>query len=291
MSMSGRMRAEMIKRQKEELRKNRVREQCSNMLSSIEAKMNQHINDPQFSHFFSDDASIIQNEISQANHKIQSDPDFALSMIQAASLKLNKSISSVVAAEKQWSDERKKSYEKLFETTEMLDSVPIRSTQYAQKIKSLSYQLKAFSDIATTSIEVEKHIANAQKEADAIVQKDEREEVRKEVVKKIISILKAQGFVVATPTLKEQSVIIRGKLPTGKKVLFQVQDEGSVDFDLDGYTGETCQNEIEGIIEKLNDEGNVDSSIEQFAWHNPDKIRKGSKEFPTSSGQTKYMKR
>ena len=147
MSMSGRIRAELIKRQKEELRKNRVREQCSNMLSSIEAKMNQHINDPQFSHFFSDDASMIQNDISQAKDKMQSDPDFALSMIQATSLKLNKSISSVMAAEKQWSDERKRSYEKLFKTIEMLDSLPIRSAQYAQKFKSLSNQLKAFSDI------------------------------------------------------------------------------------------------------------------------------------------------
>lgn len=291
MSMSGHIRAEMIKRQKEELRKNRVREQCSNMLSSIEAKVAQHINDPQFSHFFSDDASMIQNETSHAKDKIQSDPDFALSMIQATSLKLNKSISSVVAAEKQWSDERKRSYEKLFETIEMLDSLPIKSIQYTQKIESLSSQLKTFSDIATTSAEIEKNIVNTQQEAAAIVQKDEREEVRKEVVKKIISILKAQGFVVATPTLKEQSVYIRGKLPTGKKVLFQVQDEGIIDFDLDGYTGETCQNEIEGIIEKLNDEGSVNSSIEQFVWHNPDKIRKGSKEFPTSSGQNRYMKR
>jgi len=291
MSMSGRMRAEMIKKQKEELRKNRVREQCSNMLSSIEAKMNQHINDPQFSHFFSDDASMIQNEISQSKHKIQSDPDFALSMIQATSLKLNKSISSVVAAEKQWSDERKKSYEKLFETIEMLDSLPIKSIQYAQKIESLSNRLKTFSDIATTSNEVEKNITNVQREAAAIIQKDEQEEVRKEVVKKIISILKTQGFVVATPTLKEESVYIRGKLPTGKKVLFQVHGEGSIDFDLDGYTGETCQNEIEGIVEKLKVEGTVDSSIEQFVWHNPDKIRKGSKEFPTNNGQNRYMKR
>lgn len=290
MSMSGHMRAEIIKRQKEELRKNRVREQCNNMLSSIEAKMTQHIKDPQFSHFFNDDALMLQNEISKTKDKIRSDPDFALSMIQATSIKLNKSISSIVAAEKQWSDARKISYEKLFETIEMLDSLPIRNTQYAHKIKSLSNKLKAFSDIATTSMEIEKHIANTQKEADIIVQKDEREEVRKEVVKKIISILKAQGFVVSTPTLKEQSVYIRGKLPTGKKVLFQVQDEGSIDFDLDGYTGETCQNEIEGIIEKLNFEGSVDSSIEQFVWHNPDKIRKGSKEFPTSSGQNRYMK-
>lgn len=290
MSMSGHLRAEMVRKQKEEVRKNRVREQCGNMLNSIEAKTARYIKDPQYSHFFND-ASNIQNEIAQAKNKIQSDPDLALSMIQITSKKLNTSVSSVLAAEKQWSDDRKRSNERLFETIEMLDSLPIRSTQYSQKIKFLSNQLKTFRDVATTSIEIEKIVDKAQNEAKDIVQKDEHEEIRKEIVKKITSVLKNQGFIVSAPTLEENTVLIKGKLPSGKRVLFQVKDESSIEFDLDGYTGETCQNELEGIIEKLKVEGNIDSSIEQFVWHNPDKIRKGSKEFPTSSGQNRYMKR
>lgn len=291
MSMSGQLRAEMIKRQKEELRKKRVREQCSNMIQSIEAKLAQYSNDPQFSHFFGDDASIIKYEIVQAKNSLQSEPDHSLSMIKATSQKLNKSISSALAVEKKWSDARKRSYEILVETIEMMDSLPIKSTNYAKKIESLSTKLKTYKDIATTSAEIEKIAKNAKMEAIDIVQIDEQEEIRKGIVKSIVSVLKKEGFIVAAPIFKEQTVHIKGKLPSGKKVLFQVQDESNIEFDLDGYTGETCQNELEGIIEKLKVEGNVDSSIEQFVWHNPDKIRKGSKEFPTSSGQNRYMKR
>lgn len=291
MSMNGRLRAEMIARQKEELRKQRVREQCGQIISTMEAKVSTYMNNVHYSDIFESDAASIKNEIQMSKSIIQSEPDTALSNLDKVSRMLNNSISAVISTEKKWSEDRKASYQKITETIDNLSSSIIRSPKYSEERDNLLSDLELLKETATSSKDIDKTLKTIHSEMNVLIKKDEKEEIRKETVKKIISILKEQGFSISKPILKEQAVHVTGKLPSGKKVLFQIHPEGAIDFDLDGYSGQTCKNEIDGVIEKLNEGEEIKSSIEQFAWHNPDKIKKGSKEFPYGSGQTQYMKR
>ncbi|MDK2831234.1 hypothetical protein V7O61_07515 [Methanolobus sp. WCC1] len=291
MSMNGRMRAEMIARQKEELRKQRVREQCNQMILKLESKLNMYMNNVHYSDIFESDSSVIKDQINATKVVIKSDPDSALSNLNEISTQLNRLISNVVAIENKWSEERKASYQKIEEMIDIFASSTIRSAQYSKERDKLLSKLESLRDTATSSHDIENTLAKVHSEIELIIKMDEQEEIRKETVRKIVSILKEQGFSIKKPILKEDAVHVTGTLPSGKKVLFQIYPEGAIDFDLDGYSGQTCKNEIEGVIEKLNEGDEIESSIEQFAWHNPDKIKKGSKEFPYGSGQTRYMRK
>ncbi len=291
MSMNGRLRAEMIARQKEELRKQRVKEQCNQMISNMEAKLNMYMNNVHYSDFFESDSSAIRSQINKAKELIQSDPDTALSSLNEVSGNLNRSISTVVSTEKKWSEERRTSYQKIEQTIDLLNSSIIRSSQYSEKRNVLLSKLETLKNTATSSDNIGKTLESVHSEIESLIKMDEQEEIRKETVRKIVSILKEQGFSISKPILKEQAVHVTGKLPSGKKVLFQIHLQGAIDFDLDGYSGQTCKNEIDGVIEKLNEGDEIESSIEQFAWHNPDKIKKGSKEFPYGSGQARYIRK
>jgi hypothetical protein len=291
MSMNGRLRAEMIARQKEELRRQRVKEQCDQMISNMEAKLNMYMNNVHYSDIFGSESLVIKSKINTAKAIIQSDPDTALSGLNDISTQLNRSISTVVSTEKKWSEERKVSYQQIEETIDELRSSTIRSPKYSEERNNLLSKLELLEDTATSSDNIKKTLETVHSEMNTIIRMDEQEEIRKETVRKIVSILKEQGFTISKPILKEKAVHVTGKLPSGKKVLFQIHPEGAIDFDLDGYSGQTCKNEIDGVIEKLNEGEEIESSIEQFAWHNPDKIKKGSKEFPYGNGQTRYMKK
>jgi hypothetical protein len=289
--MNGRLRAEMIARQKEELRRQRVKEQCDQMISNMEAKLNMYMNNVHYSDIFGSESLVIKSKINTAKAIIQSDPDTALSGLNDISTQLNRSISTVVSTEKKWSEERKVSYQQIEETIDELRSSTIRSPKYSEERNNLLSKLELLEDTATSSDNIKKTLETVHSEMNTIIRMDEQEEIRKETVRKIVSILKEQGFTISKPILKEKAVHVKGKLPSGKKVLFQIHPEGAIDFDLDGYSGQTCKNEIDGVIEKLNEGEEIESSIEQFAWHNPDKIKKGSKEFPYGNGQTRYMKK
>jgi len=118
-------------------------------------------------------------------------------------------------------------------------------------------------------------------------QEDEKEVIRKEVVKKVIGILENQGFVVDNPKIKDNIVFITSKTPSGKVALFQIHDDNMMHFDFEGYEGTTCKDQLDAILQKLSTEEEVETGIEQFVWKNPDRIKKGAKDAPYSPAR--YM--
>ncbi len=291
MSMCGRLKAEMIARRKEELRKNRVREQCHKLRDILKAKLEKYYSNPKYSFLLKDEALNIEDHLEESENIIKDDPDQALSIIQAIGTELNSSINSVIATEREWAQEKKASYDLLDETIDIIESFSVNSAESKRKLEVLKGKLLKFRDIATTSEELKRLVKDTQIEADSILKADEQEEIRKEIVKRLLMALKKKGFVISKPVLKDHAVHIHGKMPSGKKVLLQVYCEGEIEFDLDGYAGTSCKQEIEAIIEKLDTEGDIKSSIEHYVWHNPDKIKKGVKDFPGNMGQQNYRKK
>ena len=63
-----------------------------------------------------------------------------------------------------------------------------------------------------------------------------------------------------------------------------------MNFDFKNYEGTTCKDELDAILKKLETDGELETCVEQFVWHNPDKIKKGAKDFPYGQTQQRYMK-
>jgi len=114
------------------------------------------------------------------------------------------------------------------------------------------------------------------------------ETVRREVVKSIYKSLKQTGFIVDEPTLEGEAVIIRSKKPAGNQAAFTIQLDGNLTFKFDNYEGQKCKKDIDEVTQLLNDIYGVKLSDKKVFWENPDRLQKGSKEFP-SGGATKTM--
>ncbi|MFX0170301.1 MAG: hypothetical protein ACFE9L_00115 [Candidatus Hodarchaeota archaeon] len=291
MSGNGRLRALLEAKRREELRKNRVRNQCTNLLNVLEKRLTQYVSNPATSHFIGEEATEIRNQWKKANLLLQTNPDDALLIVQESAEEVNNAITSTIAKKKEWTTERQTSEQLLNTTVDNLETLSIQDTKLHEKRLILVQRLKTMQNTASTAELIRKGIDKVTTEINHLLSEDEELEVRKEIVKAILSALKKQGFIVSTPSLKQKVVHVTGKMPSGKMALFQIYDDRTINFDLEGYTGTTCKQELNGVLEKINSEGNIETSIEQFIWHNPDKIRKGSKEFPTAVGQTRTMKK
>ncbi len=291
MSGNGRLRALLEAKRREELRKNRVRNQCTNLLNVLEKKLIQYESNPTTSHFIGENAIEIRNQWKKAQQLLQINPDEALLIVQESVEEVNSAITSTIAREKEWTTERQTAEQLLRIEVDNLETLPIQDMKLQEKHQILVQRLKTMQTTASTAKLIRKEIDEVKTEANSLLKEDEEIEVRKEIVKTILSALKKQGFIISTPKLKQNVVHVTGKMPSGKMALFQIYDDITIKFDLEGYTGTTCKQELDAVLEEINTEGNVETSIEQFVWHNPDKIRKGSKEFPTPVGQTHTMKK
>ncbi len=121
-------------------------------------------------------------------------------------------------------------------------------------------------------------------ESRSIVSEDEamqvQENVRRHVVSSLYKAMSSMEFVMDTPREHSGGVTVRGRLPSGRSASFVVDISGRMEFDFDGYPGRECEQNLDLMVEKLKAEFEVEATIVQRDWKNPDRISKGSKGFP-----------
>jgi len=220
LSGNGRLRALMEARRREELRKQRVREQCTNLLGTLERKLNQSESNANHAHFIAEKSTSIRNQWEKASQLMRTDPDTALVTVQNTVSELNLAISSAIASEKQWSAERQTTEHLLESTIDDLKSIPLKDKKGKEELKEVITSLEKLKVTATSSEQLQKEISEFKKQAKIIQEEDEEAEVRKEIVRNILTALKKQGFIVGKPKLKANIVHVTGKLPSGKTVFF-----------------------------------------------------------------------
>ena len=132
---------------------------------------------------------------------------------------------------------------------------------------------------------------NAAKLIEGAQQKTFDESVRREVVSGLLSTLMNMGFVVDAPRLEGDDpatgvVKLVGKMPSGRRAAFQVNLDGRMDFDFDGYEGRACAKDMEVIGKTLQEQFSVKLGDAQVTWKNPDKIAKGAINVPSGNRNT-----
>ena len=137
-----------------------------------------------------------------------------------------------------------------------------------------SSELEAFlQDTRSRALEI-------RKEDDA---KSIQEELRRHIIRSLMASMTELGFIVGKPKMVRENdrVAVIGTMPSGRTVRFEVDDGGTMEFDMDGYPGRECADHLDQVLLKLEESYGVETGTIQHNWKNPDRISKGSKGFPT----------
>lgn len=116
------------------------------------------------------------------------------------------------------------------------------------------------------------------------------EDVRRETVKSIIKMLRAQSFTVdinndvhLIQKKDENFVRIIATMPSGKRAVCNLTDKGKIIYKFDHYEGMTCLKDIQRFNVDLEKIYSVKLSDERILWSNPDEIGKDADRFPDSN--------
>ena len=116
------------------------------------------------------------------------------------------------------------------------------------------------------------------------------ETLRREILTALIKTMRDLGFAVGKPTIDKETggVVMIGQLPSNRSIRFEVNLDGEMEFDMNGFLERKCADHLDEVLGILEANFNIATGPVQHNWKNPDKISKGSKGFP-SGGNTRTM--
>jgi hypothetical protein len=116
------------------------------------------------------------------------------------------------------------------------------------------------------------------------------ETLRREILTALKKTMQDLGFVVGKLTIDKETggVVMIGRLPSNRSIRFEVNLDGQMEFDMNGFLERKCADHLDEVLGILEANFNIATGPVQHNWKNPDKISKGSKGFP-SGGNTRTM--
>ena len=142
--------------------------------------------------------------------------------------------------------------------------------------------------------ELQNEIADLRQLALEIHEKDMKrsvdETLRREILTALMKTMRDLGFAVGRPTIDKQTggVVMIGQLPSNRSIRFEVNLDGQMEFDMNGFLERKCADHLDEVLAILEANFNIATGPVQHNWKNPDKISKGSKDFP-GGGNTRTM--
>ena len=116
------------------------------------------------------------------------------------------------------------------------------------------------------------------------------EKLRREIITALMKTMRDLGFAVGKPTIDKETggVVMIGTLPSNRSIRFEVDLNGQMEFDMNGFLERKCADHLDEVLGILETNFSITTGPIQHNWKNPDKISKGSKGFP-SGGNTRTM--
>jgi hypothetical protein len=277
MSMSGQRRLELERARVEALRLALVREECAALVEACHTAI-RDVRDVAIQQLASSDLRILAPEILQLGREVQDAPDASRIGLIDASRKLQVALAKAEAAAKQWAADQ---------------AAAVAEARQAQAVASCTAPPNSEAAIlARQAVELatEGHLSEAtnltrtsQQAAVAASGAALDERTRREVVKGLLKTLKEMGFVTSGPQVDEGVVVLEGRLASGRRARFDVSLDGNLGFDLDGYEGRACADDLEKVETVLRDRFGVKLGPPQVVWKNPDRISKGARDIPSGT--------
>lgn len=289
MSGGGYISIKQLERMREEARRFQVREECQALLIRTAALVEQGKQNISTSGFLSG-SSEVDKLVDEAYSQMSLSPDQALQSARLAMAQASAIQTEARAKREMWDEERRNVDELLSKTINQLKSISIKNKEGQKALQNNIIRLGKITDVPVSLATLESIAEESLNRARDAQARDLQEEVRKELVRRLLGGLRASNYVISGPVLKDGRVEILATTPAGKKVRFEINDQCRIGFDLDGFIGETCKDAVDTVLERLRSDG-TDGEIEQFNWHNPDKIKKGAKDLPHGATQAREARR
>ena len=293
MSSNGYRQAVLERQRKEQLRLEQTRNRARGLLASCQETI-RAVTDPAVQQLAAADLGQVRQMLTQIAGQIGATPDAALKIVEDIQRRLNTVLARAESAARQWSQQQAEAKAQLDAVQQKLKAEQEAAnqaghealTQAQQTIAQATalYRAGRYEQIAALCRQAEQSIQQAGQESFD-------ESVRREVVKGLLGTLTNMGFVIEGPQLRQDDkgagvVTLSGRMPSGKMARFEVNLDGRMQFDFDGYEGRACAKDLEKINATLQEQFAVKLTGSQITWKNPDKIAKGARDLPSGNRNT-----
>jgi len=293
MSSLGYRLAELERQKKEQLRLEQTRSRAHGLVASCQETI-RAVTDPAVQQVAAKDLRQIQQALTQVSAQIASAPDAALKTVEKTQKQLNRVLAQAESAARKWSKQQAEAKAQLEAIQQNLKAEKESANKAGQEALTQAEQTIAqatslynqgrYEQIASLCQQAEQSIQQAGKESFD-------ESVRREVVRGLLQTLTGMGFVIEGPQLRQDDkgagvVTLSGRMPSGKMARFEVNLDGRMQFDFDGYEGRACAKDLEKIHTTLQEQFAVKLTGSQITWKNPDRIAKGARDLPAGHTNT-----
>ena len=176
----------------------------------------------------------------------------------------------------------------------------IEDIERTEALEQLNTLIRRTKDLSATVQKgqingLQQHIAELRQSALEIHEKDMKQSIdetlRREIVTSLMKAMRDLGFAVGTPTIDKNTggVVLIGTLPSNRSIRFEINLDGQMEFDMNGFLERKCADHLDEVLGILETNFSITTGPIQHNWKNPDKISKGSKGFPIG-GNTRTMR-
>ena len=304
MSSRGTVPAWVIEKQQKQIalereakRRKQVRQQIATVVAEVRTKASA-LNTQEIKIWAKEEFDFVQQTVDATVNIVDADVDFVLK-------RLHKS-KAILEQIQTLSKDREREHKRIVEKKTIAYRTAFESVKYlrlelTQNSSEKEYQqlMNELLDLKdrldeTTLDEVTETVEKIESEALSIRDVDHQaavdEELRRHIISSVVKAMTELGFVVGKPKLLRDSgnVAVIGTLSSGRTIRFDVRASGEMEFDMDGFKDRTCSDSLDDVLLMMEEQFGVQSGPVQHNWKNPDRISKGSKDFPTG-GNTRTM--
>jgi hypothetical protein len=281
MSVSGKRRLELERARMEALRLEHVREECAALLEFCD-KAVRDVRDIAVQQLVASDLRASVESLNDLRGRVAQAPDATRTELLTVASHIQSAIVRADAKARDWTAAHASA---LVEARQVQAIAAAAGASHGTEAARMGRE--AADEALRGNIEAATRLTEAARKAaeqDSAATLDER--VRREVVKGLLQTLKNMGFVTVGPQVSAGVVVLEGRLASGRRARFDVSLDGQMAFDLDGYEGRSCADDLDKVETTLRDQFGVKLGPPQVVWKNPDRISQGARDLPTG-GQTR----
>lgn len=244
MSMSGQRLLELARERQELLRLATVRAECAAILDICEATLRE-VRDVATQQLAAAELREVAAALSTARALMAEQPDAALRALTNTVEQLHAGLARAEARAWAWSEAQTEAVARSRVAATRASAVDAGLGGAGASVDAARAALRAAEAGDLPSSDAIR--ANADAGLDLARASVLDEKVRREVVKGLLRSLQDMGFVTVGPQLHAGVVVLEGRLASGRRARFEVTLEGRMSFDLDGYEGRACAEDMEKV--------------------------------------------
>lgn len=278
-------RLEELRRQREEQRKQEVRQEATKLIADSR-RASRQFQDHMTQYFGQNAQQLSENLARQAEQLLRSNPDQALQLARRSYATVERGMAEASHKTAEWTQEKITAEEAVavlrlaLEGT--LNSFVADNDNSSSQLIPVAHQLAAAkAALRRENFEAAKELAltgqkQIRKIEQAHYQQQEAEEIRREIVRGLRDVLNKMGFVVKKPKLDQGSengkVVLIGTLPSEAVACFVIAIDGQVDYSFMGYRHHDCGKHHTKIRSQLEEDYQMETSDLQVEWTEPKQL-------------------